>query len=276
MNSARQREEAERYRISFEEAEHQHRNALARQLAAQAELMRTNRADLLPLLQKACYEMLAPPERRALHAKTAEAFNDLAGGQDAVPPELLAYHYECAEQWVPGAEANLRAGDRAAELFLNQEAVRCYQRAVEMLNLVETPAEEGLRLVVLAHTKAARARLRIGAYASAEEDVRKVQGITVCPCIQAEADRLAGLVYLQTGRTAEAERFLLNVVALAPDDAVDGVRAEALCDLARLHYKEGRKATARGHLCECRTIAKTGGSLALIQADLLDRGTHGR
>ena len=59
-------------------------------------------------------------------------------------------------------------------------------------------------------------------------------------------------------------------MALAPDDAVDGVRAEALCDLARLYYKEGRRATAREHLCECRTIAKTGGSLALIQADLLD------
>ena len=42
------------------------------------------------LLQEVCYEMLALPERRGLHAKTAEALYKLAGGQDAVPPELLA------------------------------------------------------------------------------------------------------------------------------------------------------------------------------------------
>ena len=222
------------------------------------------------LLQEACYEMLSPSERRALHAKTAEALYELAGGQDAVPPELLAYHYEPAEQWVPAAEANLRAGDRAAELFLNQEAVRRYQRAAQMLGRVETPSEEELRLAVLAYASVAKVRLRIGAYASAEEDVRKVRVITVHPRNRAEADRLAALVHLQTGRTAEAERLLLNVVVLAPDDSVDSIRAEALCDLARLYYKEGRRVTARERLREFRTIAGTGERFSLIRADVLD------
>jgi tetratricopeptide (TPR) repeat protein len=222
------------------------------------------------LLQEVCYEMLSLPERRALHAKTAEVLYKLAGGQDAVPPELLAYHFECAEQWGPAAEANLRAGDCAAELFLNEEAVRFYQHAANMLDLVQTPSQEEIRLVFLAYASAARVHLRIGAYTSAAEDVKKIQDITLHPPLLAEADRLAALVHLQTGRTAEAERLLLNVVASAPDDAVDSVRAEALCDLARLYYSDGRRVTARERLLESRTIAGTGARLALIQADVLD------
>jgi predicted ATPase len=222
----------------------------------------------LRMLQEACYEMLSPPERRRLHAKTAEALCELAGGWDAVPPELLAYHYEHAEQWIPAAEANLQAGDRAAELFLNEKAVDLYHRAVTMLDLVEVPSEEKNRLAALAYASAARVFLRIGAYALAEEDVRQLQFIAVHSRDRAEADRLAALVCVQTGRTAEAERLLLEVAASDPDDVMDSIRARALCDLARLYRLKGRGTTALERLHECRAIAGSGKSLSLVRADV--------
>jgi tetratricopeptide (TPR) repeat protein len=223
-----------------------------------------------PLLQEACYDMLSPPERRELHAKTAEALCALAGGQDAVPAELLAYHYERAEQWVAAAEANLRAGDRVAELFLNEAAVRLYQHAAEMIALIEAPSEEELRLAALAYASAAKVHLRAGAYMLAEEDVRKMQVIMVRPRDRAEAHWLAALVHFHMGRTEEAERLFLNAVASASDEAGNSVRTHALCDLAKLYCNEGHGDTALERLCECRTIAGSGDSLSLVRADVLE------
>ncbi len=221
-----------------------------------------------PLLQETCYELLSPPERQALHAKTAEALGALASGPDAVPPDLFAYHYERAEQWAPAAAANIQAGDRAAELFLNEEAVRLYQHAIEMIERIEAPAEEELRLAALAYASLVRMRLRVGAYGLAEEDVRKMQAITVCPRDRPEADRLAALVHLHMGRTEEAERLLLSSLAAAPDDVVASIPAHTLCDLARLYRLEGRGTAALERLHECRTIVGSGKDLSLVRADV--------
>jgi WD40 repeat protein len=84
---ARQREEAERYRVLFEEAERQRRNALARQLAAQAELMRTSRADLLP-----CSVLLAVEAMR--RAPSLEADQTLRRGLALLPRPLARLEHE--------------------------------------------------------------------------------------------------------------------------------------------------------------------------------------
>jgi tetratricopeptide (TPR) repeat protein len=224
-----------------------------------------------PFIQEACYKALAPCARRTLHGKTAEALCELTGGQESVPPELLAYHYERAGQWTPAAAATLRAGHCASEVFLNEVAVRLYQRAADMFDRLAAPSEEAIRLAILAHGGAARVHLRVGAYGLVEQDIKKMRAIAVQPGDRAEADRLAALAYSHTGRTDEAERLLLNAIALARnDDAAADVLLQALCDLAELYISVGRTDAAREPLRECRTIARSEESLALVRADGLE------
>ena len=224
-----------------------------------------------PFIQEACYEALAPSDRCTLHGKTAEALCELTAGQESVPPELLAYHYERAGQWTPAAAATLHAAHCAREVFLNEVAVRLYQRAADMLDRLTAPSEEASHLAICAHGGAAQVHLRVGAYGLVEQDVKKMRVIAVQPGDRAEADRLAALAYRHIGRTDEAERLLLSAVALARnDDAAADVLLHALFDLSELYCGVGRTDAARELLCECRTIARSEESLALVRADDLE------
>jgi WD40 repeat protein len=84
---ARRREEAERYRILFEEAEGQRRNAVARQLAAQAELIRNRRADMLP-----CSVLLAVEAMR--RSPSLEAEQTLRRGLALLPRPIACMEHE--------------------------------------------------------------------------------------------------------------------------------------------------------------------------------------
>jgi WD40 repeat protein len=87
----RQREEAERYRNLFEEAEQQRRHALARQLVAQAELMRNSRADSLPVSVLLAVEAL----RRA---PSLEAEQTLRRGLALLPRPLACLDHDQSVQ----------------------------------------------------------------------------------------------------------------------------------------------------------------------------------
>jgi hypothetical protein len=126
-----------------------------------------------------------------------------------------------------------------SQLFLNQEAVRRYQRAAkcstESRHHRGGASAGGPRLC-----ERGKVRLRIGAYASAEEDVRKVRVITVT---LATGLKRTGWPHWSIYRRADRRglrRPPLNVVALAPDDSVDSIRAEAMRP-RELYYKEGRR-----------------------------------
>jgi len=87
----RQREEAERYRQLFEEAERQRHNALARQLAAQAELTRNQRADLL-----SCSVLLAVEAMR--RSPSLEADQTLRHGLALLPRPIARLEHEGSVQ----------------------------------------------------------------------------------------------------------------------------------------------------------------------------------
>jgi predicted ATPase len=225
-----------------------------------------------PLLQQACYEALAFPLRLLLHSKTAEALSELGGKHGVIPAELLTYHYERAEQWLPAAKTNLRAGDCAADLFLNAEAVQRYQHAVEAIDLLQTPSSEAVRIATLAHAGVTRVHLRVGEFGLAAEAVAKMQRLAVRPDDGAEADRLAALVHFHMGRINEAERLLYSAIASARQDkAAESVLAHALGDLTKLLCNTGRLDAALKQVQECRAVATCAGdAVTLTWADVLE------
>ncbi len=222
-----------------------------------------------PLLQEACYETLLIRERRALHAETAEALCELLGGPGYVSPALLAHHYERAERWREAADAHLRAGRQAAELFLNEDAVRRYRRALETIDRVATRWEADERRVALAHRGLARVYLRVGAYAGAEEHAIAMREVAARPADRAEADRLHAAACVHTGRTEEAEALLVAAVAAAGEDPGE-VLVRVLYDLAELHHRANRTADALARLAESRRAMAAGDRLHLIRADMLE------
>ncbi|HEV8674892.1 MAG TPA: adenylate/guanylate cyclase domain-containing protein [Methylomirabilota bacterium] len=224
-----------------------------------------------PLMQEACYETVLLRERRALHGETADALCAAAGGPEGVAPEPLAHHYERAERWGPAAEANLRAGNRAAELFVNDEAIRRYQRALDALERVGPAGDAEQRVAALVHRGAGRVHLRVGAYGRAEEHARRMRAGATGPADRAEADRLLARACAHTGRTQEAEELLLAAAAEA-DGAIErrAVRARSLLDLAELYHRANRTGEALARVAEGRAAAPSEDRLAAVRADMLE------
>src|SRR5262245_33577387 len=226
---------------------------------------------LQPLMQEACYETLLLRHRRALHAETFKALCEIVGDADAVSPDLLAYHSEQAELWIDAATAHLRAAKRDEELFLNQEAIQWYERALKAASRIPEATGHGAKVALHAHRREACIHLRVGAYDLVKEQVRKMRSIATDLADRAEADRLAAAAYFHTGRLDEAERLLTRALSLAQDNAAAyEVTPHILYDLAELCHRTGRSEEARMRLQESRAAASPGDAMTMIKADMLE------
>jgi class 3 adenylate cyclase/predicted ATPase len=226
---------------------------------------------LQPLMQETCYETLLLRHRRALHAETFNALCEVAGDVEAVSPDLLAYHAEQAELWIDAATASLRVARRNEELFLNQEAIHWYEKALKAVSHMPQPTGHGAKIATLAYGGEAGVHLRVGAYGLAEEQVMKMRSLATDPADRAAADRLAAAACLHTGRIDEAERLLHEALLLPRDHAAAcDVALHILYDLAELCHRTGRVEEARRRLQECRGAASSGDAMMMIKADMLE------
>ena len=216
--------------------------------------------------------MLLRRERRELHETTANALCELAGGPDNVAPEVLVFHYENSEQWEKAAEANLRAADRAGELFLNEDAVAGYDRVLADLEKAGNVGEHARRLAILAHCGAAEVHLRVGAYAAAEERTRLLSTLAKNDRERAEGLRLLAVVDARTGRADEAQKLLAQVVATEAPAAFPNEDTSSLAwyGLAELQHRAGRFDEAVYSLGRCRATAAAARSRMTLKADLLE------
>lgn len=104
-----------------------------------------------PLVREAAYDSLLTPQRTALHARVAEYL-----ALHVHPDTLVGYYSLLAEQF-RGAENRARelfytllAAEEAQKLCANAEALQRYNRALELLDLMEADAPPGRRLAILA------------------------------------------------------------------------------------------------------------------------------
>jgi adenylate cyclase len=226
---------------------------------------------LQPLMQEACYETLLLRHRRAIHAETFNALCELAGDPEAVPPELLSYHAEQAELWLEAGAANLRAARRNEELYLNQEAIQWYERAVKAVSRGHEATADGAKIATLARGGEAGVHLRLGAYGLVEEQVRQMRLVATDAADRAEADRLAAAVCLSTGRSDEAEHLLLRGLSLVRDNAAAcKVALRVLYDLAELSHRTSRPDEAQRRLEDCRTAARSDDAMIKVKTDMLE------
>jgi class 3 adenylate cyclase len=97
------------------------------------------------LLRDAAYGMLLREQRRALHARIAEAIGRLRPEAAECEPELLAWHCTRAGQAGPAVGHWRRAGEQSIARYANREAIGHFERALEQLGVL-APSEKRDRL----------------------------------------------------------------------------------------------------------------------------------
>ena len=102
------------------------------------------------LTQETVYQSLLRAKRREVHAQVARAYEEAyADRLDEYAP-LLAQHYDEAGDAAKTLEYAARAGDAAARIYANAEALEYYSRAIDMLKREARPQgasqEKGLYL----------------------------------------------------------------------------------------------------------------------------------
>jgi class 3 adenylate cyclase/tetratricopeptide (TPR) repeat protein len=225
-----------------------------------------------PLMQEACYQLLLRRERRELHELTARALCELAGGADNVAPEALVFHHENAEQWENAAMANLRVANRAAEIFLNDDALAGYERVAANLEKAGERSESMRRLRLLAALGAAEVHVRTGAYSFAEERVQQFLSLATSDAERAEGWRILAAIRMHTGHADEAQQLLLKSVVHGRSDDFPNPDVLSLSwyGLAELHHRAGRMEEALDALRRCRATAPETRTRTRLRADLLE------
>jgi adenylate cyclase len=227
------------------------------------------------LVQDVAYERLLRRDRRVLHLRVAEQAEALYGaGDDTI--DLLARHLYLGEAGEKAVGYLYRAGERARNLYANEEAILHFGRALEL-----HPKDHELRLEVadleelVGHYDTALELCRD--VREATDDVRAWRGAVsalrrkgnyehALELIDRALSRSVGgedasALWLDRGITLSitgvhdlAVHALETGLAAARDRGNSAVEAQLLTQLARLEGSDGRGQLGLGHSLEAQEI----------------------
>jgi tetratricopeptide (TPR) repeat protein len=224
-----------------------------------------------PILRDVCYERLLFRDRKLLHAAAARAMCEDRQAGHVASPDVLAFHYEEAENWAAAARAHLEAGDHARDFGLNDRAKECYERVCGVLARLETRSacDDDLRREALG--RRAHIFLILGRYAEAKDLCVEMADSAAPAEYRSEAHRLLARVYLNMGDFERAER-MLNAALIPVKGRLCSARTSAnvWCDVAELFLRAGRLRDARWSAGRSRqAIRSMHGRQGMLRVDLL-------
>jgi class 3 adenylate cyclase/tetratricopeptide (TPR) repeat protein len=124
------------------------------------------------LVQEATYESILAERRRQLHRSVAECVESLFADRLEEFASLLAYHYVRAEDWEKAQAYLFKAGDQAARVAADAEALAHYERAAAAYARVFGDRWDPLQRAVF-ERKMGEALLRRGEHQRASEYLRR-------------------------------------------------------------------------------------------------------
>jgi class 3 adenylate cyclase/predicted ATPase len=183
------------------------------------------------LVQDAAYATLLRGPRQALHARVADALDQLSPDVVERQPELLAHHLTAARATKRAVEYWFRAGERAASRSANREAAAHYRVGLQLLehfaDLAEREAWE-LRLsialgpVLMMTTTSTGPEVR-GVYARASQLARQAgQSVELFRALWG-----SWLAAVAAADSRSAGAFLDELFALAQQDASEEMALQA-------------------------------------------------
>jgi tetratricopeptide (TPR) repeat protein len=95
------------------------------------------------LMSDVLYSGIGKVKRRILHGKVGEALEEVYIGKLEVLNGQLSYHFERGEKWEKAVNYALKSAKHAKEVYANQEAIRMYEKAREILPRLKIGSESG-------------------------------------------------------------------------------------------------------------------------------------
>jgi DNA-binding NarL/FixJ family response regulator len=198
------------------------------------------------LLQEVVYRELLPGERARLHGAYADALSARIGerGPDAPVPAELAYHWDAARDWARALPATLEAGRAAERVYAFADALRYYERALELWERLDEPPEledGGDRIDLL--KRAAECACMTGEFSRAVELGRSALAgldMSTNPLRAGLLNERLRWFLWESGDRAGAAEALAEAERLVPEDPPSAARARILGHLAGIDLFAGR------------------------------------
>ncbi len=196
------------------------------------------------LVQETVYHSLLVRRRERLHHTVAEGIETLFRDRLEEHVEQLSFHYAESKDIDRALPYLIRAGQRAADRFANDEALRYYRLAVDCLLKTNSPIEQRIQLysgLGAVQSFVADYDGALNAYRAALE-LSRTTGKRQLPRHIAEIMRRIGRVYERRGDYAEALRWMEEALVELdrdPGAARSEERARVLNDIGWVHYRRG-------------------------------------
>ncbi|MBI2761998.1 MAG: AAA family ATPase [Chloroflexi bacterium] len=186
------------------------------------------------LTHDAAYGTLLSERRKALHRLVAQAIEELYADRLPEQYETLAHHYERAEVWDKALEYLELAGDKAAAIYANRDALAYHGRAMV---LCERQGTAGLSLLASISCKCGEVALGLGEIADAVTDTgraiaaaRKVGD----RWLEGKAHNLLSVLEVTNKQFDRAEASARAALEIAESDGFDDLRVMAWVNLTIL------------------------------------------
>ena len=126
------------------------------------------------LLHDAVYATIPAPRRSSLHAHAAQAILQLLGEEDESQVEQLARHYMNTDNHAAAVHWLVRAGAKARRSYLNDQACRYFEMALERCELLDPTGSDDKCKSIMADTflQLGRVQQSSGAFDAAEHSLR--------------------------------------------------------------------------------------------------------
>jgi tetratricopeptide (TPR) repeat protein len=199
------------------------------------------------LTHDVAYSTLLLERRKALHCIVAAAIEELYADRLPEHYEALAHHYNEGQEWEKGLDYLVKAGDKAAAAYANQDALDYYARALEVC---ERLGESALETAVSVALSRGFVNFTIGELPSAIADFERMLAAA-----RGLGDRrLEGMALAYHGMAEvynhdfEAAVEVLRSALAVGDEGFDDVRFSASVWLIFCFKAVGRIAEAEPHL----------------------------
>ncbi|MCH8995271.1 MAG: AAA family ATPase [Chloroflexi bacterium] len=191
------------------------------------------------LTHDVAYSTLLLERRKALHRIVAAAIEELYADRLPEQYEALAHHYYKGQEWEKALDYLVKAGDKAAASYANQDALDYYDRALQACDrLGDVPMET----VMAIYGGKAEVSLTINDWTGVVANYRRVRELARAAGNRAvEGMALCGVAFghVWTHEFDLAEAEAQEAMALADELNDDAVRAGALFVLGLLDSLRG-------------------------------------
>lgn len=198
------------------------------------------------LTQQTIYNSVLLRRREQLHHKIGAAIEDLYHDRLDEQSERLAFHYTESKDAARALPYVIRAAERAAARFANEEALSFYHSALELATKSGAPAEQRVRILV----GLGDAQTFVGDFESASASLRTALDLArtaaATPAearLTAEIERRLGRVYERRAAYDEAMRWLEAAMRDINRDSTSGHAVERVriyLDIGWVQYRIGK------------------------------------